>query len=70
MGTSHDPCARCGRPPADADDHLGWEAVVLGGRVVLICPGCVTEAERREIEADWIAAEDEVRQRETDSGWG
>lgn len=43
---------------------------MLGGRVVLICPGCVTEAERREIEADWIAAEDEVRQRETDSGWG
>jgi hypothetical protein len=48
---------------------LSWEAIVLGGRVVLICPGCVTEAERREIEADWIAAETEVGRRAADRGW-
>jgi hypothetical protein len=39
--------------------------MVLARRVVLICPGCVTVAERRAIEADWIAAEDEARREAT-----
>jgi hypothetical protein len=60
MGISHDPCARCGRLPADSDEHATWEAVVTNGRVVLICPGCVTHAERRAIDEDWLAAEEEV----------
>jgi hypothetical protein len=32
--------------------------VVLDGvEVALICPGCMTDAERQEIEEDWAAAE-------------
>ena len=70
MGISHDPCARCGRAPTDADDHLDWEAIVLGdGTIALVCPSCVTQAECREIEEDWIAAEEEVGRPEADSGW-
>jgi hypothetical protein len=66
----NEPCVGCGRAPADADDHLDWEAVVRCGRVVLICACCVTQAERREIEEDWIAAEEDVGRPEADGGWG
>src|SRR4051794_6999937 len=54
-------CGRCHRPaPPDRDEYLSWEAIVLDGLVVLICPGCLTDAERQEIDDDWIAADEEI----------
>jgi hypothetical protein len=48
-------CERCRRPaPAwESDEYVEWEAIELpDGEVGVICPGCITGGEQREILED------------------
>lgn len=56
--TSQDYCARCRRPvpPIDSDEFTAWEANAEDDGATMICPGCITGEEQRQMDEDGMEA--------------